>query len=336
MAGPGPPRGADMKEKDVLGLGVDIGGTKIAAGVVDDEGRIVDRARSDTSSSAATSIDEAVGLLYRELSARHHLEYIGVAAAGLVSNDRSTVRFAPNIAWRDYPLGQRLREQVGPGVPVVVENDANGAAWAEWRFGAGAQAQCMLMLTIGTGIGGALVLDGAMFRGSSGLAAEVGHMCMVPGGHRCGCGQLGCWETYGSGSALVREARAAAVADPDAARSLLRLAGGEPGEISGVHVTTAAQAGDPLAVRLLADLGTWIGRGAASLASLVDPEVIVVGGGVADAGDLLFTSLRAAYTEHLTAADHRTAAPVVPATLGNDAGMVGAAHLALTGLVPQL
>jgi glucokinase len=186
----------------------------------------------------------------------------------------------------------------------------------------------MLMLTIGTGLGGALVVGGNLVRGAWGVAAEVGHMRVVPGGHYCGCGHEGCWEQYASGSALVRDAQAALITEPERGTRLLELAGGDAEELTGPHVTRAAQEGDPLAVELLAELGRWIGEGSASVAALLDPAIVVIGGGVSAAGDLLLAPARRGFQEQLSARGHRPEAPLALASMGNDAGIVGAADLA--------
>ena len=309
-------------------IGVDIGGTKIAAGVVDEEGKLLATTRRDTSPDDVASIDRAIADVYAELSAEHEVGAIGLAAAGFVAADRSGVLFAPNIAWRDYPLRDNVAALIKDDVRVVVENDANAAGWAEFRFGAARDVDDMLMLTVGTGLGGAIVVSGELVRGAWGVAAEIGHMRVVPGGHYCGCGHEGCWEQYASGSALVREAQAQAVVDPEAAARLLELARGDIEKITGPHVTKAAQEGDPLAVRLLAELGRWVGEGSASVAALLDPGLIVVGGGVASAGELLLGPARKGFAEQLSARGHRPEANIVVASMGNDAGMVGAADLA--------
>ncbi|WP_278234656.1 ROK family glucokinase [Isoptericola sp. AK164] len=309
-------------------IGVDIGGTKIAVGVVDEAGRILAKVRRDTAADDVASIDRAIADACTELAREHEVGAIGLAAAGFVSPDRSSVLFAPNIAWREYPLAQRVGDLLDVDVPVVVENDANAAGWAEFRFGAAHDATDMIMLTVGTGLGGAVVVDRELVRGKWGVAAEVGHMRVVPGGHYCGCGHEGCWEQYASGSALVRDARQAAVANPDAARRLVELAGGDREDIQGPHVTQAAQEGDPLAIELLATLGRWIGEGAASVAALLDPELFVIGGGVGAAGDLLLLPVRKAYEAQLSALGHRPVAQIELARHGNEAGIVGAADLA--------
>lgn len=310
-------------------IGVDIGGTKIAVGVVDDEGRIVEQTRRDTHAESAASIDAAIADAVAELAVRHEFHHVGLAAAGFVSSDRRRVLFAPNIAWREYPLAERIETLIGrDDLQVVVENDANAAGWAEFRYGAGRDVRNMVMLTIGTGLGSAIIADGQLVRGAYGFAAELGHVRVQPGGHPCGCGRRGCWEQYASGSALVREARRAASERPVRAAGLMGLAGGNAAAIEGPHVTLAATDGDELGIELLAELGGWIGTGCASLAAVLDPESFVVGGGVIAAGDLMLASARTAYAEHLPAAGHRPIAPILAAAMGNDAGIVGAAALA--------
>jgi glucokinase len=309
-------------------IGVDIGGTKIAAGVVDEDGTILAQTRRATEPDDADSIDRAVADAYAELSQSYDVESIGVAAAGFVNSARSTVLFAPNIAWRDYPLRDRVRALLDDDVRIVVENDANAAGWAEFRFGVGRDVDDMLMLTVGTGLGGALIVDGKLVRGAWGVAAEVGHMRVVPGGHYCGCGHEGCWEQYASGSALVRDAQAAIVVDPERGATLLGLAGGDAKDLEGPQITQAAQDGDPLAIDLLAQLGRWIGEGAASVAALLDPALVVIGGGVGAAGDLLLDPARKAFADQLSARGHRPEAKIMLASMGNEAGIVGAADLA--------
>jgi glucokinase len=309
-------------------IGVAIGGTKIAAGVVDEDGTILAKAKRRTKAKDAGEIDRAVADLYTELSAEHAVGAVGVAAAGFVSSDRATALFGANIAWRDYPLRDRVAALVPDEVRIVVENDANAAGWAEFQFGVGRDVDDMLLLTVGTGLGGALVVGGRLVRGAWGIAAEVGHLRVVPGGEPCGCGLLGCWEQYASGSALVRMARAAAVERPERAARLLELAGGHPAKISGPSVTVAAQEGDALSVELLAQLGRWIGEGSASVAALLDPALVVIGGGVAAAGDLLLQPTRSAFRSQLSGGGFRPEARVELAAMGNDAGIVGAADLA--------
>ncbi|KQY59006.1 glucokinase [Aeromicrobium sp. Root495] len=288
------------------GIGVDIGGTKIAAGLVDEAGHLL-RSESVPTPQEADDIAVAVADLVEKLSADGAVSGIGIGAAGFVDIDRSTVIFAPNIDWRDEPLGRDVARHTG--LPVVVENDANAAAWGEFRFGAGEDADDLLLVTVGTGVGGGTVHRGQLLRGGFGVAGEVGHLRVVPDGIECGCGQRGCLEQYGSGRALVRAAKERGV------------------ELSGPEITQRAVEGDELCVDLLHDLGEALGAGIASLAAVLDPSVIAIGGGVADAGDLLLDSIRSSFQTYLPAGKHRPVAQIRLAVLGNEAGIIGAADL---------
>jgi len=312
----------------MLAIGVDIGGTKIGAGVVDDEGRILAQVRRDTDTADAAAVDACVIGVCRDLMADWEVGAIGLAAPGFIGSDRATVGFTPNLPWRDHPLRDNVAAALGTDVRIVVENDANAAAWAEFRFGVARDVQDMVTLTLGTGLGGAVVSGGVLLRGAWGVAAELGHMRVVPGGHLCGCGQRGCWEQYISGSALVRDAHAVAQQRPDRAARLLELAGGKWRRITGHHVTAAAQEGDELALELLAGIGYWVGYGAASVAAVVDPALFVVGGGLSAAGELVMAPARAAFTENLSAGGYHPEARFAVASMGNDAGIVGAGDLA--------
>jgi len=311
-----------------LTIGVDIGGTKIAAGVVTETGEVLASDRTSSPATDPAEIVRTIGELVRELRSRvpgREIEAVGASAAGFVDKSRSVLVFAPNLAWRDEPLKEHLQKELG--LPVVVENDANAAAWGEFRFGAGEDVDSLLMLTIGTGVGGGIVLDGELVRGGFGMGAEVGHLAMVPDGVRCGCGNLGCLESYASGSALVRVTRELALARPDESQALVERAGGDPARIDGRMVTELAQQGDAFSVGRLAELGHWIGRGIASLTAVLDPEVVVVGGGVAEAGDLLLDPVRDSFARHVTARGHRPMLQVRGAAL-SQAGLVGVADLA--------
>jgi glucokinase len=312
-------------------VGVDIGGTKIAAGVVAEDGTMLGEAQRETPAQDADLIATAVAEVVAELSdvaaqQGDVVESVGVACAGFIDRAGETVVFAPNLAWRDEPLKARLEEVTG--LPVVLENDANAAAWGEFRFGAGRDVDDMLLITLGTGVGGGVIVDGQLLRGAHGMGAEVGHIRVVPDGYRCGCGNKGCWESYASGSALVREAQALVAGGSPHAGALADRCGGDPEALTGTMVTEVAQAGDPAATELLEDLGRWTGEGAASLAAVLDPGLIVIGGGVSAAGDLVLQPARSAFARQLTGRGHREITPVVLAELGNRAGMIGAADLA--------
>lgn len=309
-------------------IGIDIGGTKIAGGVVAEEGTILHRGRRDSPAKDAHQLQAAIGDLVEELRAACATDWVGISAAGFIDRDRATVRFSPNLAWRDEPLREHLCTRLGQDVVVVVENDANSAAWGEFTFGAGVDVDDLLMVTVGTGIGGGIVLEGELLRGGFGFAGEVGHIRMVPDGELCGCGNRGCLEAYASGSALVRRTRSHVELQPEVAAGLLGRAGGDPMNIDGPMITEAAKAGDEFARSQLAELGQWLGEGVASLAAVLDPKVVVVGGGVCEAGDLLLEPARVAYAQQVTGRGHRDLLEFRIAQLGNDAGIIGAADLA--------
>jgi len=312
---------------DQVAVGVDAGGTKVAGLLVDvgEDGLVLARHEAATPAADAEAATLTIVALARELMAgRDDVRAVGVGAAGMVSLD-GVMRFAPNVAWREFPLAERIRRAVG--LPTVVDNDANVAAWGEYRFGAGRGSIDMLLVTVGTGIGGGIVTGGRLFRGAHGFAAEIGHIIVEPNGPRCGCGNLGCWEQVASGRAVGRLGRLAAVDHPEAL--LLQIAGGDPEAVTGPIVTEAAKQGDPVAVHVLAEVGRRLGEGIAGLVNILDPDVVVVGGGVIVAGDLLLQPARRAFYETVEAPEHRPEVQIVAASMGNDAGAVGAADLSL-------
>jgi glucokinase len=273
-----------------LTIGIDIGGTKISGGVVDERGQVLREVVTESPARDVDAINIAVTRVVRDLRADHPVTAVGIGAAGWIDHTRSEVLFAPNLAWRHVPLRSQLSEALG--LPVVVENDGNTATWAEFVFGAAATGgQDIVMATVGTGIGGGIITGGQLYRGGFGIAAEIGHQCFVPDGLPCGCGLRGCWEQYASGSAVVRLAREGVAAGDPAAEPLLNRAGGDPAGINGPLITMAAQDGDPFAVAQLAAVGTHLGEGLASLAATLDPAIIVIGGGVSAAGDLLVAAI---------------------------------------------
>jgi glucokinase len=309
-----------------LAIGVDVGGTKIAAGVVDEKGAIIEMVRRPTPAANAARTIEMISEAVNELLSRYEVDAVGIGAAGFIEESRSSVVFAPNLAWRNEPVARQVEDRTGR--PVVVENDANAAAWAETKLGAGRGHDHVMMITIGTGIGAGIVLNGELYRGRWGMAGEPGHYRVVPDGRLCGCGNRGCWEQYASGSALVAEAREFARRSPGAAVRLLQLSGGTPEGITGPEVTTAAREGDAAALRCFDIIGRWLGEGLADLAAILDPGCFVLGGGVSEAGDLLLAQTRAAFENGLTGRQYRPHSPVVLAELGPEAGMIGAADLA--------
>ncbi|HEY2173250.1 MAG TPA: ROK family glucokinase [Mycobacteriales bacterium] len=309
-----------------LSVGVDIGGTKVAAGVVDERGNIVEHLRRATPTEDVIETEKVIADVVAELRSRHEVVAVGIGAAGWIALDRATVLFSPHLAWRNEPLRDALSERVG--LPVTVENDANAAAWAEYRFGAAVDEPVVACVTLGTGIGGGLVVAGTLFRGAYGVAGEWGHMCMVPGGRRCACGNRGCWEMYASGTALARDARELAEVSPVAAHRLLQLVDGDPTRLTGQEVQAAAREGDPAAVEIFTAMGRRLGQGIADLAAVLDPSCVVIGGGVCEAGDLLLHPSREAFGETLTGRGFRPALRIELARFGAGAGLVGAADLA--------
>ncbi|MBA0052143.1 ROK family glucokinase [Streptomyces sp. AJS327] len=309
-------------------VGIDIGGTKVMAGVVDADGGILEQVRTETpeKSKSPRVVEDTITELVLDLSDRHDVHAVGIGAAGWVDADRSRVLFAPHLAWRDEPLKDALTARLA--VPVMVDNDANTAAWGEWRFGAGRGEDHLLMITLGTGIGGAILEEGRVKRGKYGVAGEFGHMQVVPGGHRCPCGNRGCWEQYSSGNALVREARELAVAESPVAYGITDRVDGRVADITGPLITELARGGDAMCTELLQDIGQWLGVGLANLAAALDPSCFVIGGGVSAADELLIDPARDAFRRHLTGRGYRPEARIAKAQLGPEAGMVGAADLA--------
>ncbi|MBS43200.1 MAG: glucokinase [Nocardioides sp.] len=313
-----------------LHVGVDVGGTKVLAGVLDADGRVVRTALRSTPGRRVSPgmVEDALTEAVAEVADGRTPDAVGLAAAGFVDVDRERVMFAPHLPWAGEPVRARLEDRWG--VRVVLDNDANCAAVAESRLGAARGATSALVLTLGTGIGGALVLDGHVLRGAQGMAGEFGHMQVVPDGRGCECGRSGCWEQYCSGNALLRFARARVGVEPT---MLTDLCGGRPERLTGPQVTDAAEDGDLVARQAFASVGESLGRGLAALVAAFDPEVVVVGGGVSAAGDRLLDPARAALARHLVGADHRVLPPV-RVGLGADAGLVGAALLAEEASAP--
>ena len=309
-----------------LTAGVDIGGTKIAVGIVAEDGELVDQARKKTPVRDSDAVLEVIVELVEEFQTNYELEAVGIGVAGLVDQSRSRVIFAPNLGWVEEPLRQQVERSVG--LPTVVENDANAAAWGEYRFGAGAGRSDLVMVTVGTGIGGGIVLGDALQRGASGVGAEFGHLRLVPDGRLCGCGRHGCWEQYASGNALVRTARNLASDRRGDAGVLMSFGDGTPEGIEGLHITEGARRGDPVAIDAFEVTGSWLARGMVEVATLLDPAAFVIGGGVVEAGDLLLGPTKREYAAQLLARSQRPMTEILPAALGNLAGMIGAGDLA--------
>ena len=305
-------------------IGIDIGGTKIAGALVSELGEIIAEDRMPTPTTGSEQIVDAVVAMIERLSDGQDVAAAGVAAPGFIDVAQSTVYYAPNIPWRSEPLRQLLTDRLD--LDITIDNDANAAGWAEFRFGAGRLYSDMTMLTIGTGVGGAIVSQDRLFRGGFGAGAELGHMRIVPDGLPCGCGARGCIEQYGSGRALLRMANA--IADVGGIGLGLAAVRERRGTLGGPDVAELIVAGDPGARKALRELGSWLGQACASFSAVLDPQVFVFGGGVAVAGDLLLEPIREAYLSHLPARGFHPEPEFVIAELVNDAGVVGAADLA--------
>lgn len=312
-----------------LHIGVDIGGTKVLAAEVAPDGSVLRTARRTTPGRRVdvALVEDALTEAVLEVADGRPVDGVGLAAAGFVDADGERVMFAPHLPWRGDPTRSRLEARWGTA--VVLDNDANCAARAELVLGVARGQRDVLMVTLGTGIGGAVVLGGNVVRGRNGMAGEFGHMQVVPGGEPCECGGSGCWEQYSSGNALVRHARTRMVAlRLDTTTALEELCGGDPARLTGPMVTEAAAGGDPLALEAFDVVGGWLGVGLANLVAAFDPQLVVVGGGVSAAGELLLEPARRALEESLVGAAHRVVPPVLQGRFGPEAGVVGGADLA--------
>ena len=310
----------------VNAIGIDIGGTKVLGGVVTGTGEILATARRDTPREGGRALTEAIANVANELAQQYPVDSIGVSAAGFISSDRQTMLATPNISnWNGVNLVAELTEILHK--KIVLENDANAAAWGEFKFGAGRGRNDLMMLTLGTGVGGGLILGGSVFRGAFGLGAELGHIRLVPDGQLCGCGIRGCLEQYASGLALLRHAREAIDASPLLARNLLDRGDGTIEGLRGNHITEAARDGDPGAIAAFNTMATYLGAGIASLCAVIDPSCVVLGGGVIDAGELFLGPTRDAALRLIPFSGKHPYPEIVAAVLGNHAGLVGVADL---------
>ncbi len=306
-----------------LTIGLDIGGTNVRAAVVDVDGRVVAEQRVSSLLDWESMRAQILGLI-AALRADHEIAAVGIGAAGMV--DRAgVIHYAPNVAGF---LGTPVRAEIaqGTGLPTVVDNDANAAAWGELAHGGARGVSDALVITLGTGIGGAIVSDGRVLRGAHGFAAEIGHFTIDLDGPRCACGEIGHWEALASGNALGRMAREATVIG--AAPAVLKLAGGDPDAVRGTHVSEAARAGAPDALALIDRYAGFVALGFVGLANILDPEIIVVSGGLVEEGDLLLGPVRAYFDGHVEGFGYRPTPSIVAAGLGDRAGTIGAATMA--------
>ena len=308
-----------------LTIGIDIGGTKVLGGVVDASGKIIESARRVTPAAGGKELIATIVELIKELNSKHEIAGIGICVAALISADQGTIVGAPNIAnLSELNFVAEIKKVFD--LPVIAENDANAAMWAEYKFGSAKGFNPVMFFIIGTGMGGGLVIDGKLFRGANGIGAEFGHMIVQPKGILCGCGAKGCIEQYASGSALMRYAKDAITADPVAGKTLLDAAGGI-NNLTGEILTEAAKNGDQLAISAFNKQADWLGSACASYTLLLDPQAIVVGGGVVQAGELFLAPVRAAMEKYMPFAGTHLLPKVIAAKFGNDAGVIGAADL---------
>jgi glucokinase len=307
-----------------VAVGVDLGGTKLLAVLVDEAGAVVDDvkiARPATSDATVAAIAELATGWGTALP-------VGMGVAGLVDR-RGVLRVSPNLAgFIEFPFRDALAERLG--TTVVVENDATVATWGEFRVGAARGARDAVLVTLGTGIGGGFVAGGVLQRGANGFAGEPGHAVVDPNGPPCPCGRRGCWERFASGSGLGRMARDAVEAGR--APAVLAAAGGDESRVRGEHVSVAAGEGAADALTILRDFSWWVALGIANLVNVLDPEIVVIGGGLAEMGDLLLQPVNERYQELVFATAHRPVVPIVAAELGEHAGAVGAGLVALDEL----
>lgn len=310
----------------MVSIGLDVGGTKVLGTAIDPRAPaiVLAEARILTPEGGEGLVDALVGLAASLRDQVGDPSAIGVGVPGLV--DRTgRLRMGPHLRRiLDLPLAAALAER--SGVPVVADNDANCHAVAEQAGGAAMGATEALVVTFGTGIGAGIITGGRLLRGANGFAGEPGHMVVDPNGPPCPCGNRGCWERFASGSGLGRLARDAV--DAGQLDAAVELAGGDPDEVRGEHVTMTARAGDVGALAVLGELAGWIALGLSNLVNLLDPAVIVIGGGLVEAADLILPEVRVRFAELVMAGDQRPEVPIVPAALGERAGAIGAAVLA--------
>jgi glucokinase len=311
----------------LLAIGIDIGGTKILGALVDDAGNVSHELRVPSPAQDPDKMVEVVAGLINQLLdlADQPVIGAGVAAAGFIDAQQSTILYAPNLNWRNEPLRDRIASQVS--CPVIIENDANAAGWAEFKFGAGREFTDMVMLTLGTGVGGAVIASGQLLRGGFGIAGELGHITVVDDGRLCGCGRRGCIEQYGSGTAVLRAARKLAESDGPAGTRLRELAV-NTGELTGLGVYQALLEGDVGAQQVVDEAGSYLGRAMASLTAVLDPQVFVIGGGLSEAGEKILGPIRESFSKSIPARGFRPEAQVLAAHFSNQAGVIGAADLA--------
>ena len=303
-------------------VGVDLGATKIAAGVVSPEGEVLSWVRYPTENSRRGLL-EILAQAISKVGDGFEVAGVGLGVPGLILAQENKVVFSPNLrAIEGIPLKDELEPRIG--LPVTVENDNNAAAWGEFRFGAGSEAKHLLFVGLGTGIGGGIIIHGQLVRGTQGAAGELGHVTVQATGPRCACGNRGCLEAFACGTAIGRRAREIATKRPNSGLGQLAA---ERKVLLGEDVTDLAREGDEAALSVLEDAGRWLGIGLTGFVNILNPEVVVIGGGVMEAGELILKAARGEI-QLRSRSPYRELVEVKEATLGPEAGVIGAAALA--------
>lgn len=315
-----------------LAIGIDVGGTSLKTSIVDNAGYIYEQHQVPTPTSV-DALTDALALVVKRAQRQYPIAGVGLAVAGFLDDKCEVVRFAPHLPWRDAPVVKDM-ERVFQ-LPVILEHDANAAAWGEWRYGAAVGGKNVVMVAIGTGIGAALLINGQLYRGSFGTAPELGHIQVVRNGRSCACGKRGCWERYCSGTALVETSLELMVANPEIPTVLTNEVGNEARQLTGRRVMQAALAGDEIAVMALDEFSDWLGFGLSMVADVFDPDLVVIAGGVGSAGAQFLSQARQRYTESITGRGYRPVARIRQAELGANAGQVGAAALVLERIAEE-
>lgn len=315
-------------------IGIDLGGTNIAAGLTDERGKILEKGSVPTKSGRpAGEIVEDMAVLANSLVCGHQdhgitmeeVEAIGIGVPGTANQEEGIVEYANNLGFFDTPIISML-EPYFPGKVICFDNDANAAAWAEYIAGSGQGCRSMIAVTLGTGIGGGIIIDGKMFEGVNDAAGELGHMVIDRNGKPCNCGRRGCFEKYASATALVEQTKEAMEQQPSSL--LWELCGGHLENVDGKILFDAVRRGDGTAKNVLAVYTEYLGIGLIDIINIFQPEVICLGGGISQAGELLLEPLQNKLDQEDYARSSRKRSKLVTARLGNDAGIIGAALLA--------
>ncbi len=309
----------------MLRIGIDLGGTKIAAGIIDENYALLSRAEVPTRASLGvetviSDMAECVRMALREAGkTTADCAGAGIGSPGLCDTAKGSVRNAHNLGWYGVPVCELLSEKLG--LPVKVDNDANCAALGEVVAGAARGSRSALMVTLGTGVGGGIIIGGEIYSGWQSLGGEIGHMCIVMDGEQCSCGEKGCWEAYAAASALVRQAEQAAAEHPES------LLAADAGSLNGKKIFAAVNAGDIVAKSVVERYCAYVGVGIVNLVNAIYPESIIIGGGISAVGETILSPIREYIGEHFFASQKELMPAVLQAKLGNDAGLIGAAAL---------